>query len=163
MLNDKEIEILCILAKAYSEGVIQDCTQDYDFDDEKSLIDPKKVGAILKKLYTILGQEQKKDIDLQVISRKYGDWNREPDTAIINLIANSIVNKKIMEIVYYSPDKEKLSKRNVAIYAQNARYIVGYCHLAKDIRKFRKSRIVRAAQTKGGFEVPPSFNKKDYL
>ena len=94
---------------------------------------------------------------------KYGDWNRSPDEDVIGKIEAAITNKKALYMEYFSPDSGRLSKRNLNPYAQNYRYVVGYCHLRKEIRKFSLSRIVNAKLLKETFTIPKNFDKKQFL
>jgi len=54
------------------------------------------------------------------------------------------------------------SKRKLDVYYKSRRYTIGYCHLRKDIRKFRTNRIASAKLTIDSYKIPSNFNKKDY-
>ncbi|MBU4245962.1 MAG: WYL domain-containing protein [Nanoarchaeota archaeon] len=63
---------------------------------------------------------------------------------------------------YFSPGSG-LSKRDIEIYAKNARYTAGFCHLRNEIRKFRNSRIVSITLLDKKFEISKDFDKKEFL
>ncbi len=54
-------------------------------------------------------------------------------------------------------------KREKSIFIiQSRKYVIGYCHLRNDIRKFRTSRINTAKLTTDKYKIPEEFDKNDY-
>jgi len=69
---------------------------------------------------------------------------------------------KTIEITYFNMESADFSKRKLDVYYKSRRYTIGYCHLRKDIRKFRTNRIASAKLTIDSYKIPSNFNKKDY-
>ena len=59
-------------------------------------------------------------------------------------------------------ESAEFSKRKIDIYYKSRRYTIGYCHLRKDIRKFRTSRISSAKITNETYQIPKDFDKNQY-
>ena len=59
-------------------------------------------------------------------------------------------------------ESAEFSTRKLDIYYKSSKYVIGYCHLRKDIRKFRTSRIASAKLTDKNYKIPKNFNKNDY-
>ena len=81
-------------------------------------------------------------------------------------IEDAIREKTAIEIHYLSLKGEK-TRRTIDPYAltfrKRAWYLIGYCHLRKDIRTFRLGRIERVKTLSGRFEIPEDFSIKDYF
>ncbi len=163
--SQEELLALYSLIKMYVEN--QFMMQGYHGEDQHEdesykPISERDLKTILQKIKPLMEKEafsKAKDI---FIESKYGDWNRVPEESIIRKINKIMNNRKVACIEYYSPDAG-VSKRNVDIYARNARYIVGFCRLRKNIRKFRISRIVSIKVLEEIFETPEDFDKKKFL
>lgn len=131
-------------------------------DESYKPISESDLKTILQKIRPLMEKETFSKAKNIFIESKYGDWNRVPEESIIRKINEIMNNRKVACIEYYSPDAG-VSKRNVEIYAKNARYIAGFCRLRKNIRKFRISRIVSIKVLDEKFEIPEDFDKRKFL
>ena len=82
------------------------------------------------------------------------------------------VGRRTVRFVYHSLGKGKARERELDPYGlyfeRGTWYVVGYCHLRKQIRSFRISRIesdvelARLGETGPDFDRPPDFKLEDY-
>ncbi len=96
---------------------------------------------------------------------------REPVEGL-TLLLEAAVGQRSVRFVYRSLGKGKARERKLDPYGlyfeRGAWYVVGYCHLRKEIRSFRVSRIESAvdlAHLQGSgpdFSRPPDFKLEDY-
>jgi predicted DNA-binding transcriptional regulator YafY len=81
-------------------------------------------------------------------------------------IEEAIRERKNITISYESLKGEK-TKRKISPYAmafrKHAWYLVGYCHLRKDVRTFRLGRIQAVRLSPEGFEPPADFSIERYF
>lgn len=163
-LRQPELYAFYTLAKLYLEGIV--AAHGYhgeDYGDETyEPVSKKELKALLKKIMPLMDKAALREAENTFMAVKYGDWNRMPDENVMEKIEEAINSRKLASIEYFSPESG-LSKRNIDIYAKNARYAVGFCHLRKEIRKFRNSRIVSITLLDEKFEVPKDFDKKEFL
>ena len=59
-------------------------------------------------------------------------------------------------------ESAEFSTRKLDIYYKSSKYVIGYCHLRKGIRKFRTSRISSAKLTNETYQIPKNFDKNKY-
>ncbi len=96
---------------------------------------------------------------------------REPLESLTPLM-EAVVGRRTVRFVYHSLGKGRARKREIDPYGlyfeRGAWYVVGYCHLRKEIRSFRVSRIESAVEPalpgESGpeFSRPPDFRLEDY-
>ena len=86
---------------------------------------------------------------------------------IINRVNEAAVNKRTVEIVYYTMSRKKESKRKVdpykILFFNGTFYLIGLCHMRNEVRIFALDRIKMLHQTKDTFEVPEDFNFEDFI
>lgn len=91
---------------------------------------------------------------------------KDVEYKITRRIEEAIQAKVIIEIHYLSLKGEH-TKRTIAPYAltfrKRAWYLIGYCHLRKDIRTFRLGRIGKVRAMSEKFEIPEDFSVSDYF
>lgn len=162
--SQEEISALYVLMKMYIDDLI--VAQGYHGEDNSDeLYEPvskKELRTLMKKITPLMDKTAIREAENIFLEAKYGDWNRIPDEDIMNRIDEAIKSRRIACIEYFSPDSG-VSRRNVEIYAKNARYTVGFCHLRKEIRKFRNSRIMSIKLLSEKFDVPEGFDKREFL
>ena len=94
--------------------------------------------------------------------KEYGKFKE-----IINRAESAAINKKSIEIVYYTMSRKKEARRRVDPYKiwffNGTFYLIGYCHLRGEIRIFALDRIKILHQTKSTFEVPEDFNIEEFM
>jgi predicted DNA-binding transcriptional regulator YafY len=96
--------------------------------------------------------------------RPLRDYSRSPK--IIEGITNALLEKKRVQITYWTPSREKLTKRKIEPYrlwfVNGAFYIVGYCHYRKEVRIFLLDRIREVELTDETFTIPADFDFSQY-
>lgn len=83
------------------------------------------------------------------------------------IIERSIVQRKTLEVEYYTLSRNKISKRLLdpyhLIYKKGAWYLIAYCHWREAIKIFRVDRIKSIKETKQTFLPQKDFSLTDYL
>ncbi len=68
---------------------------------------------------------------------------------------------------YFSASSGSVTERDLDPYqlhhSQGAWYVIGYCHLRKEVRTFALDRILALQETRHGFEMPADFDIRSYL
>jgi len=86
---------------------------------------------------------------------------------IINRVNDAAINKKSIEIVYYTMSRKKESRRKVDPYRiwffSGTFYLIGFCHKRNEVRIFALDRIKMLHQTKDEFEVKEDFDFEDFV
>ncbi len=85
---------------------------------------------------------------------------------IFNLIEQSILSKKSLEIKYESLKTERTTRRvdpYSLTFRKHAWYLIGFCHLRTQIRIFRLSRIKRISLLDKSFEIDPGFSLSTFF
>ena len=94
--------------------------------------------------------------------KEYGKFRE-----IINQVNEAALSRKRIEIVYFAMSQGKKTKRRVDPYKiwffNGTFYLIGYCHLRKEIRIFALDRIKMLHQTDEGFVIPEDFKLEDFL
>jgi predicted DNA-binding transcriptional regulator YafY len=89
--------------------------------------------------------------------KEYGKFKE-----IINRVNDAAINRKSIEMVYYTMSRKKESKRKVDPYKvwffNGTFYLIGFCHKRKEIRIFALDRIKMLHQTNESFEVQEDFD-----
>ena len=102
---------------------------------------------------------------LQVGIKPYKDYARFKE--IINRVNEAALQKKTIEMVYYTMSRKKEGKRKVNPYRiwffNGSFYLIGYCHQRGEVRIFALDRIKMLHQTKDAFEVPEEFDFEEFL
>jgi predicted DNA-binding transcriptional regulator YafY len=102
---------------------------------------------------------------LQVGIKPYKDYARFKE--IINRVNEAALQKKAVEMVYYTMSRKKEGKRKVDPYRiwffNGTFYLIGYCHLRNDVRVFALDRIKMLHQTKESFEVAEDFDFEEFM
>ena len=164
MLNKAELKYLYFLLRAIEEDQIVNPIEEWEldiFDDE--LINKKLVKNIKEKIRKLLSQEEINEIDKNILRRKYHSYVAEVDEEVYSKIEKAFNQRRIIEIEYFSMARGEATKRKIEIYYKSRRYIIAFCHLRNDIRKFRTARIIKAKLTKEKYTIPESFDKREYL
>ena len=84
----------------------------------------------------------------------------------IKVIQEAVERRSTLQILYH-PLNQKPAERRVNPYAVHLHngtlYLIGYCHLRKDIRFFVVDRIQKIKLTEESFTMPPGFSLESYL
>lgn len=94
--------------------------------------------------------------------KKYGKFKE-----ILNRVNDAAINRKSIEIVYYTMSRKKETRRRVDPYQiwffNGTFYLIGFCHMRNEVRIFALDRIKMLHQTKETFEVPDDFSLEDFM
>ena len=86
---------------------------------------------------------------------------------LIGIVNKAAVQKRHLEINYYTMSRKKKTRRKVAPYKiwffNGTFYLVGYCLLRKDVRIFALDRIKKCQPLSETFEIPESFSFEDFI
>ena len=149
--------------KAYDEGLLKNPSEEWESDYyDKPLADRKGLKPILKKIKILLPYEENGKIEKAILIRKYDTFNNEIDEGVYRKIEKAYSERKTIEINYFSMKAAQVKKREIDVYHKTRKYVIAYCHLRKDIRKFRTSRIVNAKLTDQPYKIPEDFDKNAY-
>jgi predicted DNA-binding transcriptional regulator YafY len=85
----------------------------------------------------------------------------------IEQLARAITKKRTVEIRYYTATRDRTSRRKVDPYhiwfAGGALYLIGHCHMRRDVRMFAVDRILSLTVTTLPCQIPLGFNVEDYV
>ena len=121
--------------------------------------------SLFQKVKTTLPPESKKYLQnveqtLHMGLKPYKEYAKFKE--IINRVNEAALNKKSVEIVYYTMRRKKETRRKVDPYKiwffNGTFYLIGLCHMRKEVRIFALDRIKLLHQTKETFEVPEDFS-----
>ncbi len=94
--------------------------------------------------------------------KSYGEHREKIDG-----LARAIAKKRTVEMRYYAATRDKTSRRKVdpyrLWYAAGGLYLIGYCHMRKDIRMFAVDRILSLTVTNLPCQMPLGFNLEEYV
>jgi predicted DNA-binding transcriptional regulator YafY len=107
----------------------------------------------------------------QFESRVVVRQNRGQDTSrfseFIPLINKALEENETVEMTYFSPESNENTKRLVNPYRlwiqDGVMYLIGYCHLRKDVRTFNLSRLRALVLAGEHFEEDAGFDLEAYL
>ena len=126
--------------------------------------------SLFQKVKTTLPPESKKFIKnveqtLHLGMKPYKQYSKFKE--IINRVNDAAINKKSIEMVYYTMSRKKESKRKVDPYKiwffNGTFYLIGHCHVRDEVRIFALDRIKMLHQTKDTFEVPEDFSLDEFI
>ena len=108
-----------------------------------------------------------KDVEfsLKVGSKPYKPYRKYKK--IIEQIEKAVINRRVIDIVYYTMSRKKETRRKVEPYKlwflDGTFYMIGHCKWIKEIRIFALDRIKMLTLTDEIFEVPDDFDVDDYI
>lgn len=163
-LTKEEAEALYKIVKEYEQNAPESDKEHYDdyYDTYETPIKKKAIKSILNKIIISLPKEQTDEIDKDFLRKKYHTFNNDIDERVYAIIEKAISQLKTVEIKYFNTGDAEFSKRKLDIYYKSRKYVIGYCHLRKDIRKFRTHRIAFAKLTSDNYKIPEDFDKNSY-
>ena len=162
--NKKEIIALYKIVKEHQENIPkteEEIHFDY-YDNYEQITDNKTLSIILRRISNSLPQKEREEINKDSLRKKYSSFNNYLDEKVYTKIESAFENLRTVEITYFNMESAEFSKRKIDVYYKSRRYIIGYCHLRKAIRKFRTGRIASARLTEGKYKIPENFDRKKY-
>ena len=152
------------LSELLSLYLAQDSIRSLDgtvfYDSLQSLFE--KVWAILPKpLFRQMVELRDSFISGLPAQKTYGDYRE-----FVEVIQQAIASRKVLQLLYHPRDQSPADRR-VSPYAvhpyNGSLYLIGYCHLRRDIRTFLVDRMQKIKQTEELFTMPPGFSLASYL
>jgi predicted DNA-binding transcriptional regulator YafY len=126
--------------------------------------------SLFKKVKTTLPPESKKFVNnmeqtLRIGIKPYKQYSKFKE--IINRVNEAAINRRTIEMVYYTMSRKKESKRKVDPYRiwffNGTFYLIGLCHMRNEIRIFALDRIKMLHQTVDTFKIPEDFNLDEFI
>ena len=85
----------------------------------------------------------------------------------IDTLHQALDGRRTVRLLYRSHAQGRTTSRDVdpynLRYASGAFYLVGYCHIRKEVRLFAVDRIKSTKLLKATFELPPDFDIEKYM
>ena len=163
-LNKEETKAIYKIVKEYEKYSPESDKEYYDdyYDTHKKPIKKKIIRSVLNKIGVFLPEKQREEINKEFLREKYHTFNNEINERVYSVIERAFSQLKTAEIKYFNMEGANFSRRKLDVYHKSRRYVIGYCHLRKGIRKFRTSRIASAKITNEIYQIPLEFNKNNY-
>ncbi len=123
----------------------------------------EKIGRVLSRDALRLLEQMRESIGVRAIGARL----QAPTAEHVALIQRALLERRRLEMRYYSMSRDEESHRQVDPYHltlfDSGFYLVGYCHWRRAERIFAVERIreLRALATR--FEVRPGFDAEEYL
>ena len=121
--------------------------------------------SLFQKVQTTLPPESKKyleQISKSLCSRPRPYKQYEKFKEIIHQVNEAVIQRKVIDIVYYTMSRRRMTKRKVAPYQvwfyDGSFYLIGLCSLANQIRIFALDRIKMLHTTDETFDIPTDFD-----
>jgi predicted DNA-binding transcriptional regulator YafY len=127
------------------------------------------VTSVTAKLDNVLPDDLQQQVALdrqslvigELAARDYRPWE-----SILHTLRQCIQEERRVRLCYRSFDREETT-REVDPYALTFQwglwYLVGFCHLRRDLRTFRVDRIQKSTALHSTFTLPKDFAVRDYL
>ncbi len=128
------------------------------------------LASLFEKVKTTLPPESRKYLEnventLHVGVKPYKEYGKFK--GILNQVNDAAINRKSIEIVYFTMSRKKESRRRINPYRiwffNGTFYVIGFCHTRKEVRIFSLDRIKMLHQTKETFEIPEDFNLEKFV
>ena len=125
--------------------------------------------SLFKKVKTTLPPESIKYLKsveqtLHLCMKPYKEYGKFKE--ILNRVNDAAIDRKSIEIVYYTMSRKKETRRRVDPYRiwffNGTFYLVGLCHMRNEVRIFALDRIKMLHQTKETFDVPEDFSLEKF-
>ncbi len=88
-------------------------------------------------------------------------------TKVWKAVFNALNTNRVLEMEYLTPGTKQPKKRKLNPYHilgfKGEWYVIGYCHLRKEVRIFAISRILTARLIRTEFKIPEDFNIDDFI
>ncbi|MFZ5573013.1 MAG: helix-turn-helix transcriptional regulator [Thermodesulfobacteriota bacterium] len=86
---------------------------------------------------------------------------------ILNRINDCLIHRKCIDIMYHTMSRNAETKRTVSPYHvwffNGTFYLIGHCHLRREVRMFAIDRIKLLAPTEECFEIPDEFDLAEFM
>lgn len=138
------------------------------FAEEAGYYGGEALNRATLKLSNYSTQEQETKINQHLTSleviRQLSSLSME---AFLKELEQAVANGYSVKILHYKKGEEQSTYRLVdpyrIIYWNNKWYVIGFCHLRKDIRSFRVDRMESLMVTENKFNRPENFSARDFF
>ncbi len=164
-LSSEEMTLIYSILNRLYEGMLgypEEVWEQEHYDDDE-LVNRKEIELLIDKLKGNIPPEELERIDKETMMEKYGGFSRSPDKRVYTVLEGAYKKKRIAGVEYFSPSREKVTQRKIAIYYLSRKYIIAYCHKRKKIRKFRADRFISAKLNDEKYTIPKTFDKKEHI
>jgi predicted DNA-binding transcriptional regulator YafY len=163
-LNPSDMKKLYRILKALDEGLISYPEEDWELEyNDHRLKNKKKFKPLIKKIRASIPERDAEEIDKEILLMRYGGYSHGPDEHVYAALEKAFEKRKTANVEYFSPSRKEITHREVNIYYLSRRYIIAFCHMRGEIRKFRTDRFISAKPTDRKYGIPKSFDKNEYL
>ena len=122
-----------------------------------------KIGRVLSREAVRVLDQMRESVGVRAVGAKL----QAPAAEHLALIEQALLERRRLELRYYSMSRDEESRRQVDPYHltvfEGGFYLVGYCHLRKTERTFSVERIRELKMLATRFTVRAGFDAKDYL
>ncbi|MDX2446306.1 MAG: transcriptional regulator [Desulfobacterales bacterium] len=150
-----------LMALYFSSDMLKMLKNTLFYDSLESLF--QKIKATLPPEYMTYLQHVESSLKVDLKPTK--DYSQFGE--IIDQINEAILNRRHVRITYFVMSRKKTSQRVVDPYKlwffDGTFYMLGFCHLRKDIRLFAVDRIRKMVLTDTTFETPQDFDIENFL
>jgi predicted DNA-binding transcriptional regulator YafY len=150
-----------LMALYFSRDMLKMLKNTIFYDSLESLF--QKIKATLPPEYMTYLQHVESSLKVDLKPAKDYSQFRE----IIDQINEAIFNRQHVRMTYFVMSRKKTSQRVVAPYKlwffDGTFYMLGFCHLRKDVRLFAVDRIRKMVLTDTTFETPQDFDIENFL
>jgi len=150
-----------LMALYFSRGMMGALKDTVFYDSLESLF--AKIKTTLTPAYIDYLEQIEKS--LAVRAKPYKQYGKL--RGIIGTVSEAAIQKKVVEIVYYTMSRKRETRRKVAPYKiwffDGTFYLIGNCGLRHDVRIFALDRIKTIQHTDETFEMPDDFNIDDFM
>lgn len=95
------------------------------------------------------------------------DPARRIEVQFLDDVRGALEQKRTLHMTYYTASRDQVLERDLDPYHLTYRrgdwYVVGYCHLRKNVQTFALSRIRKMRLVDETFEIPPTFDVAHYF
>ena len=126
--------------------------------------------SLFEKVKTTLPPESRKYLEnventLYMGVKPYKEYGKFK--GILSQVNDAALNRKSIEIVYFTMSRKKESRRRINPYRiwffNGTFYVIGFCHARNEVRIFALDRIKMLHQTKKTFEIPEDFSFEKFM
>ena len=150
-----------LMALYFSTDMLKVFKDTVCYDSLESLSQKVKTTLPPESLKYVKNVEQ----TLHLGMRPYKQYSKFKE--IINRVNDAAINKRSIEMVYYTMSRKQESRRKVDPYQiwflNGTFYLIGHCHMRKEVRIFALDRIKMLHQTKDTFEIPEDFSFEEFI
>ncbi|MEW6440769.1 MAG: transcriptional regulator [bacterium] len=150
-----------LMALYFSSDILKILKGTFFHDSLESLFQKIKTTLPPESLRYLSSVEKTLHVEL----RPYQEYDRFKET--INCVNEAALEKKSIDMVYFTMGRRKETSRKVdpyrVLFFNGTFYLIGYCHLRKEVRIFALDRIKMLHKTPESFEVPEDFDLGKFM